>query len=139
MACLRQLLLGYLPPETGVWAAALAQKRAAYAQFCAELIVDPKGGGAAAAAAPDDHPLSQSDGSKWHAYFKARHAPGLRGRVCDRIASGPPAANCGRDARQHAGHYSRALCPPGGRSDGVCAHAGGLQALHSPARPLRPR
>ncbi len=82
-ACARQLLLGYLPPETGAWAAALAQKRAAYAQFCAELIVDPKGGGGggAAAAAPDDHPLSQSDGSKWHAYFKARHAPGLRGRA----------------------------------------------------------
>ena len=82
-----QLLLGYLPPETAQWPAVLAQKRAAYAQFCAELIVDPQsggggagrecGGGAAAPAA--DHPLSQSTDSKWHAFFKARR--GLAERV----------------------------------------------------------
>lgn len=86
-----QLLLGYLPPETAQWPSVLAEKRAAYAQFCAELIVDPKsggggsgggvgrecGGGAAAPAA--DHPLSQSTDSKWHAFFKARR--GLKERV----------------------------------------------------------
>ena len=88
-----QLLLGYLPPETALWPAVLAQKRAAYAQFCAELIVDPKsaagdggavgrecGGGAAAPAA--DHPLSQSTDSKWHAFFKACGAPGPDRACC---------------------------------------------------------
>ena len=90
--CVRmmQLLLGYLPSETAQWPAVLAQKRAAYAQFCAELIVDPKsggggagrecGGGAAAPAA--DHPLSQSTNSKWHAFFKARHGRTKRVMQC---------------------------------------------------------
>ena len=71
----RQLLLGYLPPETAQWPMVLAHKRAAYAQFCAELIVDPKdadGGGGGAAAPATDHPLSQSSDSKWHAFFKVR-------------------------------------------------------------------
>lgn len=74
---LRQLLLGYLPPETAQWPTVLAHKRAAYAQFCAELIIDPKGAGgsgAGGAAAPvADHPLSQSNDSKWHAFFKVRY------------------------------------------------------------------
>ena len=78
----RQLLLGYLPTETAQWPMVLAHKRAAYAQFCAELIVDPKdadggGGGGGAAAPAADHPLSQSSDSRWHAFFKVRYG-GLR-------------------------------------------------------------
>ena len=88
-----QLLLGYLPPETAQWPSVLAQKRAAYAQFCAELIVDPKGGGGAAgrecgggAAAPAaDHPLSQSTDSKWHAFFKARRGVAERVMQCSTL------------------------------------------------------
>ena len=74
--CPLQLLLGYLPPDRGQWEAVLAQKRAAYQQFVEELIIDPKKAGASAQA---DHPLSQSNDSRWNAYFKASSSlpPGI--------------------------------------------------------------
>jgi hypothetical protein len=75
-----QLLLGYLPAERGAWEGVLAQKRAAYAQFVEELIIDPQK--EAAASAPcADHPLSQSSDSRWNAFFKARLSAACVGPV----------------------------------------------------------
>ena len=67
-----QLLLGYLPLERSKWEPVLARKRAAYAQFRDELIIDPKKADAAPQA---DHPLSQSSDSRWNAFFKVGSSP----------------------------------------------------------------
>ena len=64
-----QLLLSYLPPDTASWDGLLAAKRAAYQQFCQEMIVDPKQDDAVTVV-HDDHPLSQNSDSRWNAYFK---------------------------------------------------------------------
>lgn len=61
-----KLLLAYLPIDTAAWPALLGKKRKAYAEFCEELVLDPK-------KFPDphnDHPLNQHEDSSWHAYFR---------------------------------------------------------------------
>ena len=84
----RKLLLNLLPPEKSKWPAALAARRAQYAQFCAEMIRfpdEPGGPNALDAAvgegllartptedhplATEDHPLATKAGSKWKAFF----------------------------------------------------------------------
>jgi hypothetical protein len=41
-ACwLSQLLLGYLPPDRGLWSSELAKKRSQYKQFKEELLMNP--------------------------------------------------------------------------------------------------
>lgn len=65
-----QLLLGYLPADRSEWSAVLKQKRATYQQFCDELIIDPK---KQDGTVREDHPLSQSQDSKWNAFFKVSH------------------------------------------------------------------
>lgn len=69
-----QLLLGYLPPDRGEREGVLQQKRAAYQQFKEELIIDPK---KEDGCKQEDHPLSQSNDSRWNAFFKvpASHIP----------------------------------------------------------------
>ncbi|GAB4814178.1 hypothetical protein N2152v2_001224 [Parachlorella kessleri] len=94
------LLLGYLPLERSQWPRFLQRKRAEYAHFCEELVVDPKrfntpgslrvapgsepnplllnGAGRAGLEGQltrvtithDDHPLSLGDNSKWKEFFK---------------------------------------------------------------------
>ena len=92
-----KLLLGFLPLQRAEWQPHVAKKEAEYSRFCRELIIDPKTLGrpptelleAATAAlkpltsnggigssplhrttvAHDDHPLSTSDSSRWHAFF----------------------------------------------------------------------
>ena len=69
-----QLLLGILPPRPTDWAAALASKRAAYAAFCAELVLERPAGEPPASADPpsttEDHPLSAAPSSAWRAFFE---------------------------------------------------------------------
>ena len=77
----RKLLLNLLPPEKSKWPAALAARRAQYAQFCAEMIRfpdEPRGPNALDAAVgegllartpTEDHPLATNAGSKWKAFF----------------------------------------------------------------------
>jgi len=76
-------LLGYLPPHRSHWDNTIKRKQAEYRQFCQELIIDPKTLGKPPDDCPlgapdglqrrtvseDDHPLSTSHSSKWHAYF----------------------------------------------------------------------
>ena len=77
----RKLLLNLLPPEKSKWPAALAARRAQYAQFCAEMIRFPDepggpnaldaavGEGLLARTPTEDHPLATKAGSKWKAFF----------------------------------------------------------------------
>eukprot|EP00897_Mesotaenium_endlicherianum_P007196 jgi/Mesen1/6504/ME000332S05508 len=94
-----KLLLGYLPPNRECWAAELAKKRAEYATFKEELIINPsevarrKEEAEAAErehlahagqfasdwlplqrqdVAVEDHPLSMGPTSVWHRFFQAR-------------------------------------------------------------------
>ncbi len=89
----------------------LAHKRAAYAQFCAELIIDPKdaegSGGGGGGAPVADHPLSQSNDSRWHAFFKVRYPMQVfkvRYRGLHQYANGHEF--CILNARSLMAHYS---------------------------------
>ncbi len=74
-----QLLLGILPPRPADGPAVLASKRAAYAQFCTELVLERPAGdpppvdddcAASAPAATEDHPLSAAPSSAWRAFHE---------------------------------------------------------------------